>query len=69
MYKKTSPEGFGAGSTRRFWWHLRYCRIGYDAYYIKAQQLRRLIAQDFVEPSRRCDVIGPGCVDHRVESG
>jgi aspartyl-tRNA(Asn)/glutamyl-tRNA(Gln) amidotransferase subunit A len=32
----------------------------YDAYYIQAQKLRRLIARDFVEAFKRCDVImGP----------
>ena len=32
----------------------------YDAYYLKAQKIRRLIAQDFVEAYKHCDVImGP----------
>jgi aspartyl-tRNA(Asn)/glutamyl-tRNA(Gln) amidotransferase subunit A len=32
----------------------------YDAYYLKAQKIRRLIAQDFVEAFKQCDlVIGP----------
>jgi len=61
MYKKTRAEGFGAEVKRRILVGTYVLSHGYyDAYYIKAQQLRRLIAQDFVEAFKQCDVIlGP----------
>ena len=61
MYKKTRAEGFGAEVKRRILVGTYVLAHGYyDAYYIKAQQLRRLIAQDFVAAFKQCDVIlGP----------
>ena len=61
MYKKTRAQGFGAEVKRRILIGTYVLSHGYyDAYYIKAQKLRRLIAQDFVEAFRKCDVImGP----------
>ena len=61
MYKKTRAEGFGAEVKRRILVGTYVLSHGYyDAYYIKAQQLRRLIAQDFVAAFKQCDVIlGP----------
>jgi aspartyl-tRNA(Asn)/glutamyl-tRNA(Gln) amidotransferase subunit A len=61
MYKKTRAEGFGAEVKRRILVGTYVLSHGYyDAYYIKAQQLRRLIAQDFVDAFKQCDVIlGP----------
>ena len=61
MYKRTRAEGFGAEVKRRILVGTYVLSHGYyDAYYIKAQQLRRLIAQDFVEAFKQCDVImGP----------
>ncbi len=61
MYKKTRAQGFGAEVKRRILVGTYVLSHGYyDAYYIKAQKLRRLIAQDFVEAFRKCDVImGP----------
>ena len=61
MYCKTRAQGFGAEVKRRIMIGTYVLSHGYyDAYYIKAQRLRRLIAQDFVEAFRKCEVImGP----------
>ncbi len=61
MYKKSRAQGFGAEVKRRILVGTYVLSHGYyDAYYIKAQKLRRLIAQDFVEAFKKCDVIvGP----------
>ena len=48
MYKKTRAEGFGAEVKRRILVGTYVLSHGYyDAYYLKAQQVRRLIADDF----------------------
>lgn len=61
MYRKTRAQGFGAEVKRRILIGTYVLSHGYyDAYYIKAQKLRRLIAQDFTEAYRQCDIImGP----------
>lgn len=61
MYRKTRAEGFGAEVKRRILIGTYVLSHGYyDAYYIKAQKLRRLIAQDFKQAFSQCDVImGP----------
>jgi aspartyl-tRNA(Asn)/glutamyl-tRNA(Gln) amidotransferase subunit A len=61
MYKKTRAEGFGAEVKRRIMVGTYVLSHGYyDAYYLKAQQVRRLIADDFRAAYARCDVIaGP----------
>ncbi|MEO1766594.1 Asp-tRNA(Asn)/Glu-tRNA(Gln) amidotransferase subunit GatA [Thiobacter aerophilum] len=61
MYKKTRAQGFGSEVKRRILIGTYVLSAGYyDAYYLKAQKLRRLIAQDFSEAFQRCDVImGP----------
>jgi len=61
MYEKTRAEGFGAEVKRRILIGAYVLSHGYyDAYYIRAQKLRRLIALDFVEAFKTCDVImGP----------
>src|SRR5574340_547587 len=61
MYCKTRAEGFGAEVKRRIMIGTYVLSAGYyDAYYLKAQKLRRLIAQDFSEAFKTCDVIrGP----------
>ena len=61
MYKRSRAEGFGAEVKRRILIGTYVLSHGYyDAYYIRAQKLRRLIAQDFVEAFKQCDVImGP----------
>jgi aspartyl-tRNA(Asn)/glutamyl-tRNA(Gln) amidotransferase subunit A len=61
MYRRTRAEGFGAEVRRRILIGTYVLSHGYyDAYYLKAQKVRRLIANDFVEAFKRCDVvIGP----------
>lgn len=61
MYEKTRAEGFGAEVKRRILIGTYVLSHGYyDAYYIQAQKLRRLIAQDFAAAYQQCDVIlGP----------
>ena len=61
MYKKTRAEGFGAEVKRRILVGTYVLSHGYyDAYYLKAQQVRRLIADDFKRAYGECDVIvGP----------
>ena len=61
MYKKSRSEGFGDEVTRRIMIGTYVLSHGYyDAYYLKAQKIRRLIAQDFQTAFTQCDVIaGP----------
>ena len=61
MYKKSRAEGFGAEVKRRILIGTYVLSHGYyDAYYLKAQKLRRLIAQDFARAFETCDLIlGP----------
>jgi aspartyl-tRNA(Asn)/glutamyl-tRNA(Gln) amidotransferase subunit A len=61
MYQKTRAQGFGSEVKRRIMIGTYVLSAGYyDAYYLKAQKLRRLIAQDFADAFRQCDVImGP----------
>jgi aspartyl-tRNA(Asn)/glutamyl-tRNA(Gln) amidotransferase subunit A len=61
MYEKTRAEGFGAEVKRRILIGAYVLSHGYyDAYYIRAQKLRRLIAQDFAQAFNQCDIImGP----------
>ncbi|MGB7540664.1 MAG: amidase family protein, partial [Burkholderiales bacterium] len=61
MYCKTRAEGFGAEVKRRILIGTYVLSHGYyDAYYLKAQKIRRLIANDYVEAFRQCDVVmGP----------
>jgi aspartyl-tRNA(Asn)/glutamyl-tRNA(Gln) amidotransferase subunit A len=61
MYRKSRAQGFGAEVKRRILIGTYVLSHGYyDAYYIQAQKLRRLIAQDFAQAFTRCDIImGP----------
>jgi len=61
LYQKSRAQGFGAEVKRRIMVGTYVLSAGYyDAYYLKAQKLRRLIAQDFTAAFQRCDVImGP----------
>jgi aspartyl-tRNA(Asn)/glutamyl-tRNA(Gln) amidotransferase subunit A len=61
MYKKSRAEGFGAEVKRRIMIGTYVLSHGYyDAYYLQAQKLRRMIADDFQQCFRQCDVIaGP----------
>ncbi|VVD88946.1 Asp-tRNA(Asn)/Glu-tRNA(Gln) amidotransferase subunit GatA [Pandoraea eparura] len=61
MYKKSRAEGFGTEVKRRILVGTYVLSHGYyDAYYLQAQKIRRLIAQDFQNAFAHCDVImGP----------
>jgi aspartyl-tRNA(Asn)/glutamyl-tRNA(Gln) amidotransferase subunit A len=61
MYKKSRAEGFGDEAKRRIMIGAYVLSAGYyDAYYLKAQKIRRLIAQDFQSAFAECDIIaGP----------
>ena len=61
MYKKTRSEAFGAEVKRRIMIGTYVLSHGYyDAYYLQAQKLRRMIADDFQACFRECDLIaGP----------
>jgi aspartyl-tRNA(Asn)/glutamyl-tRNA(Gln) amidotransferase subunit A len=61
MYCRTRAEGFGAEVKRRILVGTYVLSHGYyDAYYLQAQKVRRLIARDFARAFERCDVLmGP----------
>ena len=61
MYQKSRAQGFGPEVKRRIMIGTYVLSHGYyDAYYLQAQKLRRLIARDFSEAFKHCDVImGP----------
>jgi aspartyl-tRNA(Asn)/glutamyl-tRNA(Gln) amidotransferase subunit A len=61
MYKKTRAEGFGDEVKRRIMIGTYVLSHGYyDAYYLQAQKIRRMIADDFQQAFAQCDVIaGP----------
>jgi aspartyl-tRNA(Asn)/glutamyl-tRNA(Gln) amidotransferase subunit A len=61
MYKKTRAEGFGNEVKRRIMTGAYVLSHGYyDAYYLQAQKIRRMIADDFQRAFAECDVIaGP----------
>lgn len=61
MYKRSRSEGFGAEVKRRIMIGTYVLSHGYyDAYYLQAQKLRRMIADDFQTCFQRCDLIaGP----------
>jgi len=61
MYQKTRAEGFGDEVKRRIMIGTYVLSHGYyDAYYLQAQKIRRMIADDFQSAFKECDVIaGP----------
>jgi aspartyl-tRNA(Asn)/glutamyl-tRNA(Gln) amidotransferase subunit A len=61
MYRKSRSEGFGAEVKRRIMIGTYVLSHGYyDAYYLQAQKLRRMIADDFQAAFAHCDLIaGP----------
>ena len=70
MYCRTRAEGFGAEVKRRILVGTYVLSHGYyDAYYLQAQKVRRLIAQDFAAGLRavRLD-LRPDGADHRVRA-
>ena len=61
LYKRSRSEGFGAEVKRRIMVGAYALSTGfYDAYYLKAQKLRRMVRDDFTKAFESCDVImGP----------
>ncbi len=58
LYSRSRSEGFGAEVQRRILIGTYALSAGfYDAYYVKAQKVRRLIAEDFSRAFASCDVI------------
>jgi aspartyl-tRNA(Asn)/glutamyl-tRNA(Gln) amidotransferase subunit A len=58
MYRNTRGEGFGAECKRRIMLGTYVLSAGYyDAYYLKAQKVRNLIARDFAEAFREVDAL------------
>jgi aspartyl-tRNA(Asn)/glutamyl-tRNA(Gln) amidotransferase subunit A len=71
MYSRTRAEGFGAEVKCRILVGTYVLSHGYyDAYYLKAQKIRRLIARDFAKAFERCDVVlGPTAPTTAFELG
>jgi len=71
MYTKTRAEGFGPEVKRRIMLGTYALSAGYyDAYYKKAQQMRALVTQDFVNAFKEVDVlISPTCPNTAFELG
>jgi aspartyl-tRNA(Asn)/glutamyl-tRNA(Gln) amidotransferase subunit A len=61
MYRKTRSQGFGDEVKRRIMIGTYVLSHGYyDAYYLQAQKIRRMIADDFQQAFQQCDLIaGP----------
>jgi aspartyl-tRNA(Asn)/glutamyl-tRNA(Gln) amidotransferase subunit A len=58
LYQKSRAEGFGAEVRRRIMIGTYVLSAGYyDAYYLRAQKLRTLIARDFAEAFKKCDML------------
>ena len=58
MYELTRSEGFGKEVKRRILIGTYVLSAGYyDAYYLKAQKVRKLIANDFIDTFKGCDLI------------
>jgi len=71
LYKRSRGEGFGAEVKRRIMMGTYALSAGYyDAYYLKAQQLRQLISDDFKQAFEKVDVImGPTVPDVAFKLG
>jgi aspartyl-tRNA(Asn)/glutamyl-tRNA(Gln) amidotransferase subunit A len=71
MYCRTRSEGFGAEVKRRILVGTYVLSHGYyDAYYLQAQKVRRLIAREFSQAFERCDLIlGPTAPTTAFEIG
>ena len=61
MYRQTRDEGFGAECKRRIMLGTYVLSSGYyDAYYLKAQKVRALVAQDYAQAFAQVDaIVGP----------
>jgi aspartyl-tRNA(Asn)/glutamyl-tRNA(Gln) amidotransferase subunit A len=71
MYRRSRAEGFGTEVKRRILIGTYVLSHGYyDAYYLQAQKVRRLIARDFTDAFARCDLImGPTSPSTAFELG
>ena len=71
MYTKTRTEGFGSEVQKRIMVGAYALSSGYyDAYYAKAQKLRRLISNDYLSAFEQCDVIlGPTTPEPAFKKG
>jgi aspartyl-tRNA(Asn)/glutamyl-tRNA(Gln) amidotransferase subunit A len=71
LYKRSRAEGFGEEVKRRILIGAYTLSAGYyDAFYLKAQKLRRLISQDFAEAFSKVDLIaGPTTPDVAFKIG
>jgi aspartyl-tRNA(Asn)/glutamyl-tRNA(Gln) amidotransferase subunit A len=71
MYCRTRAEGFGNEVKQRILVGTYVLSHGYyDAYYLQAQKVRRLIAQDFAQAFQKCDLIlGPTAPTSAFELG
>jgi aspartyl-tRNA(Asn)/glutamyl-tRNA(Gln) amidotransferase subunit A len=58
LYEKSRAEGFGREVLRRIMIGTYVLSAGYyDAYYLRAQRVRNLIARDFTDAFKRCDIL------------
>jgi aspartyl-tRNA(Asn)/glutamyl-tRNA(Gln) amidotransferase subunit A len=58
LYERSRAEGFGREVRRRIMIGTYVLSAGYyDAYYLRAQKVRTLIARDFAQAFKRCDVL------------
>ena len=58
LYEKSRAEGFGREVLRRIMIGTYVLSAGYyDAYYLRAQRVRNLIARDFTDVFKRCDIL------------
>jgi len=57
LYERTRAEGFGREVKRRIMIGTIAFGGYYDAYYLRAQRVRTLIARDFADVFQRCDVL------------
>ncbi len=71
LYQRSRTEGFGTEVKRRILTGTYALSVGYfDAYYLKAQKIRRLIAQDFLKAFEEVDlVLAPTTPDVAFERG
>lgn len=71
LYSKTRGEGFGREVKRRILLGTFALSSGYyDAYYLKASKVRRLIQNDFIEAFKKCDLIlGPVTTSPAFKTG
>ena len=71
MYTKTRSEGFGAEVQKRIMLGAYALSSGYyDAYYAKAQKLRRLITNDYLSAFEQCDaILGPTTPEPAFKKG